>query len=127
MFKPILHHLRSKGFTLVIYLDDILLINENKHVLLQQINYVSHLLKYLGFIINNEKSELNPKQCITFLGFKFESRNMTMSVPLEKSRKIIKDLQCVQKKSIIKIRHFAGYISVGVSCYSLWLGTHKKF
>jgi hypothetical protein len=56
--------LRRQGIRLVIYLDDILILNESKSGLEADINTVIDLLQSLGFLINWEKSIVVPTQTI---------------------------------------------------------------
>jgi hypothetical protein len=56
--------LRRQGIRLVIYLDDILILNESKIGLKADVNTVIDLLQSLGFLINWEKSIVVPTQTI---------------------------------------------------------------
>ena len=42
------------------------------------------LIEALGFSVNYEKSLLDPKQSMEFLGFWINSRSMTVALPAEK-------------------------------------------
>ena len=61
-------HLRAQSIRLASYLDDWLVVNQVKHLLCQDRERCLHLLASLGFIVNKEKSELVPKQEITYIG-----------------------------------------------------------
>ena len=80
--------LRKMGHLSVIYVDDSYLQGET---LLQCQNNVSEtvvLLQSLGFTVHPEKSVLEPKQKIVFLGFIIDSQNMTIRLTLAKKEKI---------------------------------------
>ena len=49
---------------------------------------IVQLLQLLGFVINFEKSQLNPTQKIQYLGFEIDSVRMTISLPEEKVTRI---------------------------------------
>lgn len=115
IFKPIMNHLRSLGFLSVLYLDDILLFGKNKQDCYNNVNYTINLLTSLGFLINNEKSLFEPTQEIKFLGFMFNSSNMTISIPPEKSEKILNTIKSTKNKKTMRIRDFARFIGTLVS------------
>ncbi|CAK1595512.1 unnamed protein product [Parnassius mnemosyne] len=100
IMKVVVTHLRSRGLNSVIYLDDILCIGSNYISCLKNVQETTKLLECLGLIINKEKSALEPKQKFKYLGFQFNSTNMTISLPNDK-RVIVSTL--VSK--FIKIKH----------------------
>ena len=51
----------------------------------------TNLLESLGFILNQKKCVLNPAQHLEFLGFQVDMSPMTLSLPLEKIKKINKE------------------------------------
>ena len=53
---------------MVVYMDDILLMVETKEIVQEQAEPLVYLLQYLGFVINQKKSVLEPTQEIEFLG-----------------------------------------------------------
>lgn len=125
--KPILNHLRSKGF---LYLDDFLLIDSSVEASLRNISVTLRLLKHLGFNVNHEKSCLRPNQTCTFLGFQYNSIRMTISLPPEKCQKMMKLISKFTSIKSCKIRDFAKFLGVLTSAcpairYS-WLYT-KSF
>jgi hypothetical protein len=60
--------LRAQSIRVAIYLDDWLVVNQNKQHLILDREKCLNLLVSLGFIINNQKSSLVPSQKITYLG-----------------------------------------------------------
>lgn len=69
-----------------------------------------NLFESLGFLINHEKSVLQPCQKLAFLGFVLDSVNMKVFLTAEKKEKIILASQQLLKKSIISIRLVAQVI-----------------
>jgi hypothetical protein len=76
------------GVQMVIYLDDLILINHDRTLLLTQTKSTVWLLERLGFVINWEKSVIYPVQEIEFLGFKLNAPDMLVSLPEAKITKI---------------------------------------
>ena len=56
IMKPVVSLLRRTGIRLIIYLDDILLMNASETGLQQDMHTAQHLLENLGFVVNLEKS-----------------------------------------------------------------------
>ena len=88
MLKPVVSLLRKVGIRLIIYLDDMLLMAESPHQLIESRNTTLFLLQNLGFVINWEKSQLIPCQQIEFLGFQINTQTMMFLLPQEKVQKI---------------------------------------
>ena len=74
--------LRSNG----IYLDDLLIIHQDKKELLEHMSVAVGLLEALDFLINYPKSQLEPTQIIDFLGFVVHSLKRELRLPKEISQ-----------------------------------------
>ena len=59
--------LRRINIRILIYLDDMLVVNQSREVLLKDMDAVIFLLRHLGFVINLKKSVLEATQNIEFL------------------------------------------------------------
>ena len=81
IMKPVVSLLRRTGIRLIIYLDDILLMNASENGLRQDMHTAQYLLENLGFVINLEKSCFQPTQQLEFLGFLVSTRDMTLLLP----------------------------------------------
>lgn len=112
LLKPIVSYLRSRGFLLVIYLDDILCIGYSYEDCLNCISETVTLLESLGFVINYSKSKLIPNQTRTFLGFELDSREMHLKLPQKKITKIFESVQKLSNKTTISIRDFARFLGL---------------
>lgn len=88
VLKPAVRHLRQQGITLVIYLDDILIISTTYDKCKSDTQSVIKLMENLGFVINCKKSCLTPSKQIKFLGFILNSETMKVELPLDKREKI---------------------------------------
>lgn len=115
LMKPVAQLLRSEGLLSVIYLDDILLIANTKELCQENVTRTREVLESLGFILNIEKSCLNPSQQCKFLGFIYNSIEFTVELPQEKREKILKLVKIFQNKSKCTIREFAECVGVLVS------------
>ena len=52
VFKPIISHRRLHGLTIIIFLDDILLVARSKQKCLDQLQFLRQLITDLGFIVS---------------------------------------------------------------------------
>ncbi|KAI8499790.1 Phosphatidylinositide phosphatase SAC2 [Branchiostoma belcheri] len=76
--------LRRRGFRLVVYLDDILVIGRSREACREALWAAIELLSRLGFVPNLEKSVLEPSQRITFLGSGIDTTQMVTFLPESK-------------------------------------------
>ena len=110
VLKKVIQFFRSTLLTWVtFYLDDLLAQNRDPLKLVWQGEAMILILHLLGFRVNFEKSDLVPSQRVTYLGFEFDSVEMTVSLPMAKVEKIgalvrkvvdagslsVKELQCL--------------------------------
>lgn len=112
LMKEVINYLRHRGYRSVIYLDDILCIGDTYDECCDNVNRTLTLVKCLGFIINNEKSSLEPSQICRFLGFVYNTVDMSLSLPNNKRQSII---QLVRKFSSLpkcSIRELSKLIGV---------------
>ena len=116
IMKPVAAFLRQKGFLSVFYLDDILLFGETETELLENIRFTIKLLESLGFVINWEKSRLSPSLRKKYLGFIFDSEEMTIGLPPDKIEKVLSIVRETLAKDRIRIRDFASVVGYLVSC-----------
>jgi hypothetical protein len=83
----------------VIYLDDLLLTHPNRRHLKSIGEEVALFLEALGLTVNREKSHLNPMRVFRYLGWVFDTSNMTLQLPEERKLKAL-DLVQKLKKSV---------------------------
>lgn len=115
LLKPLAHHLRLKGISSVIYLDDILVFGKTKEECSMNVSITRNLLESLGFMLNEAKCELIPSQECKFLGFIFNSIHMCIKLTEEKRSKILEMTTLYKKRSDCKIRDFAQFLGVLVA------------
>ena len=105
--------LRHLNIPIIIYLDDMLLIDHTIEEPLMARDTVIFLLQQLGFALNLKKSELTPTQRIEILGVTIDSLIMTLSLPEKKVSKVPKQFQELlqnTKKSILELKKLAGLL-----------------
>jgi len=88
LFKPVLGKLRSKGYSSVGYIDDFLLLGNSEMDCLNNLKRTKALFTKLGWLINEKKTVL-PCQQVTYLGFVFNSIQMTIALKPKKQAMII--------------------------------------
>lgn len=104
LLKPILAWLRQRGVRMIVHLDDILVLGSSPEEGKAHVELTIEMLSQLGFVINREKSQLEPTQKIQFLGFWIDSRSMTISLPVEKVEKIKQDARGMIQKRCVSLR-----------------------
>ena len=101
VMKPIIALLRRIGVRLVIYLDDILLLNQSQVGLQKDRDTLLWLLHNLGWLVNWKKSVLIPSQKLEFLGLTINSTEMEITLSETKVAKIKqKCLETVNKQNV---------------------------
>ena len=116
--KPVYATLRSKGYLIVGYIDDILLLAKTPHELAQVVAETIALLRSLGFTIHESKCVTTPTQVAKFLGFLLNSKDMIISMIPEKAP-IIKS-KChnlAQLEGPTPIRDVASVVGLMVSAF----------
>lgn len=115
LMKPVIAFLREKGFLSVVYLDDFLLMGKNFVDCQENVAFTIKILESLGFIINYKKSVLIPSKICKFLGFIYNSENMSISIPDNKKEQLIKFINSIIYTEKCKIRQFARLIGKLIS------------
>ncbi|XP_078506464.1 LOW QUALITY PROTEIN: uncharacterized protein LOC144765813 [Lissotriton helveticus] len=112
LLRPVVEYLRTKGIRLIIYLDDILQMEQSRDQLLLHLQVTISLLQNLGFIINAQKSDLVPQQSMIFLGFRIDTRDATLNLPSQKISKIKKEIRKVLRQDRISLRQLARIVGL---------------
>ena len=110
LLKPVLAHLRSLGIVVLCYIDDCIFVAESPDVLSQHVQYAIRLFDDLGLTVHPAKSILDPSQVIEFLGFKINSKNMTVSLTSKKQDKIRNMAIELLNSRKVTIRDLASFI-----------------
>lgn len=110
ILQPATALLRSTGLLSVRYLDDYLCIANSYEECLTNVNRTIECLTKLGFVINYKKSNLIPSKSCKFLGFIINSDKMTLELPEQKKRNILKRIENISTHKVIQIRDFARFL-----------------
>ena len=114
LLRPLLALLRSQGLRMVVFLDDILLMASSKELIGQHLTLLVSWLEELGFIINKDKSVMEPGHQIEFLGLTVNSNTMSLSVPQDKIAKVQKECRHMLDRGAASARelsHLIGLLS----------------
>jgi len=110
LFKPPLAVLRKAGFTILMYIDDTIFIEESADDLRRAMNAATNLFDNLGVTISVKKSVLEPVQEIEYLGFVLNSKTMTVKLTQDKKNKIERLARKLVKKDKFRIQELAEFI-----------------
>ena len=92
------------------YLDDMLVMAQSKEELEEQLLQITSLLEMLGFVINREKSQLEPTQRIQYFGFLIDSQEMKILLTAEKMTQIVKTCKRLHQERSLTVRELARLI-----------------
>ena len=112
--RAVILTLRTLGLRLIIYIDDILIMAETEDKAKDHTVGLIFLLENLGFIVNYQKSQLNPTREIDFLGFSINSESLTMKLPgnkLKKTRADAKKLRAQTNHPTIAVSRLLGKLN----------------
>ncbi|XP_063991173.1 uncharacterized protein LOC135169803 [Diachasmimorpha longicaudata] len=104
IMKVVVKNLRSRGFSSVIYLDDILCIEKNVEECGKNVQETLDLLGWLGFLINQKKSNIVPSKRCRCLGFIIDSERYAIELPGGKRDHIFRLLESFLKLNRCSIR-----------------------
>lgn len=90
-------HLCLEGIVIVPYLNDWFLKVESEALLQTHMNSVIVFLSLLGWILNSEKSNLNPTRS-QFLGFIVGSKKMTLGLTPRRVASLTSQVWCVSAR-----------------------------
>lgn len=100
--KVAVAQLRERGLRMVVYLDDILLINESREGVLADLSFLLTTFESLGFIINWRKSDIVPSRAMEYLGVLWNTELLTCALPGEKVDSI--GSSCLNILSLDRVR-----------------------
>lgn len=107
ILKVVMALVRKQGVRLVIYLDDILIINESREGALADLELAVELLRDLGFILNVEKSIFEPAQSIEFLRVIVDSLKLWFALPYSKVQTVTDLYRTALRRDFISLRDIA--------------------
>jgi len=116
LLKPVFTLLRGKGFLSSTYIDDVYQ-GDTFTECHDNVMITVSLLKDLGFIIQEEKSQLRPFQQLSYLGFVLDSVTMTVKLTPARVEKVMQACKQLIFKSQLTIQKLAEVIGLMVSSF----------
>ncbi len=111
---PLSHLRREHGMVISGYLDDQIIVSDSYWESIRDGRIAAELFQSLGFMINVEKSVMEPTRVIEHLGFVIDSEHMTVSLTVEKARKIldlVADALAADRWSIRQVARLLGKLA----------------
>ena len=90
LLRPVVSFLRKQGMRLIIYLDDILFLNQSEEGVEQDFLKAVRVLEACGFLVNFDKSIGKGTKIIEYLGLMVNSENLSLSLLSKKVEEIKK-------------------------------------
>jgi hypothetical protein len=81
----------------VIYLDDLILLHQDSKLLKQISMEVTQFLEWLGWTVNQEKSHLDPAKHFKYLGWQWNTEDLTVQLTEERRQKCLESLREARK------------------------------
>ena len=116
--------LHELGYESSVYVDDSLLLAQTFEECFDNVLSTIPLLQKLGFAIHTTTSKFVPTKKITFLGFKIDTLNMTLTLTSKKNENIRNIAETLLLKQSCSIRTFASFL--GNIFYSFEAVPHGK-
>ncbi|KOB65654.1 putative transposon Ty3-I Gag-Pol polyprotein, partial [Operophtera brumata] len=113
------HLLRTKGLRIIVYLDDFLIAHQDRHMLQDQAAEAIRVLTLLGWMVNFQKSVLNPTKVIEYLGISWNLHMNSKQLPIDKVLRISARIQGLlrdnrwsvkQAQCILGMLNFAAFV-----------------
>lgn len=104
-------YLREIGCTIVTYLDDTLVVGTVARECKNSLDKVITLFRSLGFVVNLEKSQLNPSQSVRYLGFIINTIEMKLFLPQDKMERLANkctELARNRNRTILRVAEILG-------------------
>ena len=115
--KPPLAILRMQGYTVAVYDDDIIAIDQSFEECLLTVVETIHLFQKLSFLIHPDKSKFIPAKTVEYLGFIIDSEKMITYLSDQKKPKIYEKCCIIPTKPKLTIREFASFIGTLTSSF----------
>ncbi|KAA6363383.1 MAG: putative Transposon Ty3-G Gag-Pol polyprotein, partial [Streblomastix strix] len=112
ILRKAINSIREKfNIRIIMYMDDLLLIGKSKQKLEQDTIQAVEMLEKLGWRISGSKCQMNPKTNFEFLGWAWETQNLTVRMPVKRRKEMQKKISCwirwMQCRRSLPIREIA--------------------
>ena len=113
--RPVRELLNHLGIRHVLYLDDLLIMAESIQLSKNYTSTAIQIFHNLGFVINCEKSVVDPSTCLEFLGFKINTKTLFISLTDKKVEKVKESCKLLQSFKLPSKRQIACTVGLLVS------------
>jgi ribonuclease HI len=115
IMKVVLKYIRQRWkIRCVGYMDDLLFLHADPVVLKKQTEEIAAYMVWIGWVLSMDKCEMEPKQQIIFLGWKWDFERMEISMKeerrLEMKKLISRWVTRCEKMSSVKVRELAAIL-----------------
>ena len=110
LYRHVVERLHTLGHRVIIYIDDMLILGDNKDQCERATAAALALLGDLGAIVNEQKSFTTPSQVAEYLGFIINSQEMTITAPKNKMANMSKALRSTLNKDKVTARQLASVL-----------------
>ena len=121
ILRPLVRFFRSEGIKLVLYLDDGIVVHEDRMVAQRQALFVRDTLAQAGLSEQPEKCHWTVTQCITWLGFDINLKSFTISVPSQKLLTTRNQVNYLLTKRSVSARDLARGAGKIMSLHWFWV------
>ena len=111
--------LRTKQIHIFMYLDDWLIKNNNKALVMSHLQQTLAVLIDVGLVVNVKKSQLVPSQRITYLGADFHLWKGVVQPTQERFRSLCESIAVFQQEAYIPARVFLRVLGLMAACIDL--------
>ena len=111
LLRPLVKWWRGQGLRAVVYLDDGIVATAGLEAAMHASSTVQTTLQRAGLVVNIEKSQWNPTQSLTWLGFSLDLSQGTVSVPDHKIEALRNTLAAILDKDAIPAKQIASTYS----------------
>jgi ribonuclease HI len=99
VMRVVLKYIRERWKVRCIgYMDDLLFLHESRNELERITKEIAEYMKWLGWVLSEEKCEMAPKQTIAFLGWQWNFQKMEVCMKAERKRSLLKALKTWLKR-----------------------------
>lgn len=117
--KAVTTVLREKGTRFIIYIDDILIMEELETLLRDHVLGIIYLLENLDFVINFSKSMLEARKIVDFLGFLVDSNTMELRDKLKIIRGEAKKLLTSEYTTALELSRTLGRMNIATEAVTI--------
>ena len=118
VFKVVIKLARRWGIRCVFYIDDLLVFGRTKQECTLNTATVAALIMHLGYEVEWKKTDLEPKQEVTFLGMVLNSQHMTIRVGEDKLRATQAEADRLLNSKVVSARRLQAF--AGKVCSLRW-------